>query len=296
MTRLSDRAFGIALVTFAAVLWSTAGLFIRMLDLDVWTILAWRSIFGGAALAMIALAKISSRRLSPALGTPKRFGGMWMAAVFLSALSMLSYIAALKLTTVANVLAIYATVPFLAAGIALLWLGERVGPRVLTASAAAFVGVLIVAGFALTPDDVAGNAMAFLMTACFAALVVMSRRHPGMGMAEISAYASLACVAICWPLMSPEIPDAFQLCVLAGFGVTSTAIGYLLFLVGGRYIPSGEAGLIALLDVVLGPLWVWLAFGEDPGTATLFGGALILASVAWYLWSSYRDRVAVVAA
>ncbi|WP_224004412.1 DMT family transporter [Aureimonas sp. SA4125] len=142
----------------------------------------------------------------------------------------------------------------------------------------------------------AGNALAFVMTVCFAALVVMSRRHPGMGMAEISAYASLACVIVCWPLMSPVIPSAYELCVLAGFGITSTAIGYLLFLVGGRYIPSGEAGLIALLDVVLGPLWVWLAFGEDPGLATLVGGAMILGAVGWYLWSSYRDRSAAVPA
>ncbi|GGD30557.1 DMT family transporter [Aureimonas glaciei] len=296
MKTLSDRGYGIALVTLAAVLWSTAGLFIRLLDLDVWTILGWRSVFGGVALALIAMAGVSARQRTPSTGTPKRFGRMWFAAVFLSALSMVAYIAALKLTTVANVLAIYATVPFVAAGLALVWLGERVGRRVLTASAVAFVGVLVVAGFALTPDDVAGNALAFLMTVCFAALVVMSRRHPGMGMAEISAYASLACVAICWPLMSTEIPSGVELVILAGFGVTSTALAYLLFLVGGRYIPSGEAGLIALLDVVLGPLWVWLAFGEDPGTATLFGGGLILASVGWYLWSSFRDRAVVVPA
>jgi drug/metabolite transporter (DMT)-like permease len=293
---LSDRGYGIALVTLAAVLWSTAGLFIRMLDLDIWTILGWRSAFGGAALALIALAGVSARRRVASTGTPPRFGRMWFVAVFLSALSMLAYIAALKLTTVANVLAIYATVPFVAAGLALVWLGERVGRRVLTASAVAFVGVLVVAGFALTPDDVAGNALAFLMTVCFAALVVMSRRHPGMGMAEISAYASLACVAICWPLMSPTIPGAFELLILAGFGITSTALAYLLFLVGGRYIPSGEAGLIALLDVVLGPLWVWLAFGEDPGSATMLGGGLILAAVSWYMWSSFRDRAVAVPA
>jgi drug/metabolite transporter (DMT)-like permease len=52
---------------------------------------------------------------------------------------------------------------------------------------------------------------------------------------------------------------------------------------GGRRIPAGEAGLIGLLDIVLGPLWVWLAFGENPGTAALLGGGLILAAVVWYM-------------
>jgi drug/metabolite transporter (DMT)-like permease len=43
-----------------------------------------------------------------------------------------------------------------------------------------------------------------------------------------------------------------------------------------------------LLDIVLGPLWVWLAFGENPGTAALLGGGLILAAVVWYMWSGLR--------
>ncbi len=102
-------------------------------------------------------------------------------------------------------------------------------------------------------------------------------------MALINAAAAAVCVAICWPLAAPGIPTLPQLVILALFGITTTALAYLLFLTGGRHIPSGEAGLIGLLDVVLGPVWVWLAFAEWPGRAALLGGSLVLASVVWYL-------------
>ena len=62
----------------------------------------------------------------------------------------------------------------------------------------------------------------------------------------------------------------------------------VLFLAGGRLVRSAEAGLVALLDVVLGPLWVWLAFGETPSAAALAGGALTFGAVAWYLARQLR--------
>ena len=78
--------------------------------------------------------------------------------------------------------------------------------------------------------------------------------------------------------------------VLALFGATNTALAYLLFLIGGRYVPSGEAGLIGLLDVVLGPFRVWLVFGERPREAALIGGGIVPASVLWYLVAGMISR------
>lgn len=287
---MSNRTFGILLVTSAAFFWSIAGLFMRLLHLDVWTILVWRSIFGSAALWLVVLWQKGRREV---VATPDEaaipFSWPGLAAVVLSAISMVSYIVALKLTTVANVLAIYATIPFVCVGLAWLWLGERIDRRVLAASSIAFLGVLVVAGFATRFEDLLGNLMAFSMTVSFSIMVIMARRYPGMDMAKVNAVGCMLCGAICWPLMSGDAPDLFQIGVLCAFGVTSTALAYLLFLTGGRHIPPGEAGLIALLDVVLGPLWVWLAFSEEPGLPTMIGSALILSAVVWYLWSSLRS-------
>jgi drug/metabolite transporter (DMT)-like permease len=288
MNKPGVRAYGIMLVAVAAVLWSTAGLFVRALNMDVWTMLAWRSMFAALSLALVVLVKHGRRTWKGV----RAIGWPGVMAIPMAAVSMGSYVVALKLTTVANVMVVYATVPFVAAGIAYFWLGERIGGRFLVASAVALVGIALMAGFATRPRDLAGNAMAFLMTIAFGVQLVMARRHPALDMAPVNAAGAALCAIICWPLTAAGIPDLHQLIVLALFGVTTTSLAYALFLTGGRHVPSGEAGLIGLLEVALAPLWVWFAFDEQPGRAAMVGGALVLVPVLWYLTVGQRSETA----
>lgn len=270
---------GLALVTAATVFWSTAGLFVRALDLDVWTIAGWRSFFAGCALLLVVAVR-DGRRLP---GAVAGLGWPGLLAVAMSGISMFTYVAALKLTSVANVLTVYATVPFMAAGLAFVWSGERASRRVVWASAAALCGILVVVGGAVTPRDLAGNALSMLMTATFAIVLVMMRRYPALNVALVNSLAAFCCATACALLVGVDLPGGKQLAIVGVFGFVTTALAYLMFLTGGRYIPSGEAGLIGLLDVVLGPLWVWLAFAERPSGGALAGAAVVLAAVAWYI-------------
>jgi drug/metabolite transporter (DMT)-like permease len=278
------RAYGIALVTLASILWSTAGLFVRLLDLDVWTIQFWRALFSGLSI-LVLIAADKGWRLPQAMQAIGRPG---LAAIPISALSMIGNVAALKLTTVANVLVVYATVPFVAAAVAFLWMGEKPARRTLIASAVALVGIAVMAGAATRPGDIAGCVLSFLMTSAFAVLLVLARRYPSLAMAPVNALGAFLCAAICWPLVPSGTPSASELAILALFGTTTTGLAYLLFLTGARHIPASEAGLIALLDVILGPLWVWLAFGEEPGGPAIIGGRLVLAALLWYLSDDLR--------
>lgn len=279
------RAYGLVLVFLGTVLWSSAGLFARAIDVDAWAMQGWRAFFGGLSLT-IFIAFSAGRR------TPEVFlavGRIGAVAVPLAAVSMLCYVAALKLTTVANVLVVYATLPFVVAGVAWLWMGERLDRRVGIASLVALAGVVFMAAGSLRPQDFAGNAASLVMTVTFAILVVMIRRHPGLGMAPVNALGAFLCAAVCLPFAS-ALPSAGELFLLALFGLTTTSLAYMLFLTGSRHIPAAEAGIIALLDVVLGPTWVYLAFGEDPGTPAVIGGAVVLAALAWYLLGARRVR------
>ena len=153
MDRRGERFWGLALVTGAAVLWSTAGLFVRLLDLDNWTIQAWRSLFGALSLLAIILGQHGRR-------TPQAFrsiGWVGLAAVPISAISMFTYVAALKLTTVANVMIVYATVPFIAAAVAFVWNGERSRRRTVIASVIALVGISVMVGSSTRAGDLAGD-------------------------------------------------------------------------------------------------------------------------------------------
>ena len=72
------------------------------------------------------------------------------------------------------------------------------------------------------------------------------------------------------------------------FGFTSNVLGFFLFIAGVRRMPPAEAGLIATIEILLAPLWVWLIFSEDPGTATLIGGAIVLAAVLFQISGELR--------
>ena len=85
------------------------------------------------------------------------------------------------------------------------------------------------------------------------------------------------------------VPTPYELFILALFGMTNTALAYYLVLVGARYIPAAEAGLVSTLDVVLGPVWVWLIFAEEPSKAAIIGGAIVLAAVVYYLLADARS-------
>ncbi len=280
MGAVHGRAYGITLITIATVLWSTAGLFVRTLgDLDVWTIQAGRAFFG--ALSLVVVIAIDRRWAAPRamLG----IGRVGWIAVPLSTISMITYISAVKLTTVANVLICYATLPFFAAGMAWIAMREQAGRRTVIASGVALAGIVVMAGAAVGPEDVAGVALAIAMTASFAVLVVMARRYPRLNMGSVNLWAALACFAICWMLSPQVIPPLRETAIVAVFGIVTTGLAYMLFLTGARYIRSGEAGLIGILDVILGPLWVWWAFNENPGIPAIVGGAIVLAALVWYL-------------
>ena len=92
------------------------------------------------------------------------------------------------------------------------------------------------------------------MTVAFAVLLVMARRYPTLAMAPVNGLAAALCAALCWPLMPAGLPSPGELAILAMFGIATTGLAYLLFLTGGRYLPSSEAGLIGLLEGHAGPL------------------------------------------
>jgi len=284
MSIARSRIIGIYLVVASAVLWSTAGLFVRIADMDVWSMVAWRSAFSFITLGAVVLI----RRISTKKSAERTFGIPGVAACAVSTVAAITYIASLQWTTVANVMTVYATLPFVATGIAFLWLRDRVTYRFLLAGFFAFLGVAISVGAAMSAKDLLGILAAFVMTAGCATQIVIAKRFPSMDSTMMTVFAALACFCIALPLMQYSIPTSTQLLASAFYGIFTTGIGYVLLLLGSRRVASGEAGLLSMLDVILGPVWVWVFFGEDIVPPVLVGGAVVLISVIWYLLPSRK--------
>ncbi len=282
---MASRTYGIALVTMSAILWSTAGPFVRMANLDSWTLIGWRSLFAFVTL-LAAAAYEHRKKLAKAV---TGMGPPGAVSVAISTVSSIAYVFALNLTTVANVMIVYAVLPFIAALISYFWIGERVTLRLLSAGFVAFAGIAIMAGAAASPKDILGIIAAFIMTATFASQIVHAKVHPNLDMNVAMALAAGTCGLIALPFMAPGVPAPTALLACALYGGLTSGIGYVLALVGGRYITAGESGFIQMLDVVLGPLLVWYFFTEQPSSTVLIGGAIVFTAVVTYLWFEQRQ-------
>ncbi len=283
---MANRTYGILLVTLSAILWSTAGPFVRMANLESWTLIGWRSLF--AFLTLLAVAAYEHR--NNLAGAVAGLGPPGAIAVAISVVSSIAYVFALNLTTVANVMIVYAVLPFIAALISYFWIGERLTLRLLGAGLAAFAGIAIMAGAAASPKDILGVIAAFIMTATFASQIVHTKVHPNLDLNLAMALAAGTCGLIALPFMEPGVPAPTALLACALYGGLTSGIAYVLALNGGRYITAGESGFIQMLDVVLGPLLVWFFFTEQPGSTVLMGGAIVLISVGWYLWAEHGHQ------
>ncbi len=281
----SARRRGVLLVLFATVLWSLAGLFARLLGhLDIWTVVGWRALFGAASIAVVGLIEYASGRLANPFG----FGPLSPLVALLAMIAISAYTAAVMTTTIADVMVIYATLPFAAAAIGFLVNRERVAPRTLMASGLALVGIVIMVASGLGSGRLLGQSLSMLMTLAFAGMIVLQRRRPGASMIAVNCLGALGS-GVFGLANSPLQPvGAYDLAILFVFGLTTIGLAFVIFMEGAKFIPSAEAGLIALLDVVLGPIWVFLAFGENPGLATILGGATVLAAAVWRLAPELR--------
>jgi drug/metabolite transporter (DMT)-like permease len=196
-----------------------------------------------------------------------------------------AFIVALNHTTVARVLLVQAVSPVFAMLLARVLLGEAIGGRTAAAMAMALAGTALMLG---APGDgsLLGDGLALIMSFAFAVLLVITRHRRDISMAPATCAAQLLLVLVFLPfahLGAIGVGDDLPALVFLGGQV---GFGLVLLTIGARMIPAAQVGLLSLLEVVLGPVWVWLAHNERPNLATLVGGAIVVGAIVVQTWSS----------
>nr|WP_283949637.1 DMT family transporter [Limobrevibacterium gyesilva] len=270
------------LVTGATMVWSSAGLLQRWADTDPWTTLFWRSVF--AAVFLLGYLAARDGRAMPQ--SFRRLGWVGVAMALCFAASMICFINALSMTTVAAVIVFQAAAPLFAAALAWLALKERVSPAKLVAILVTVVGVLVMVSGTREAGRQWGDVLSALMSLTFAGTVVLARVRPDVPTTESSCLAVLIVAVASLPFAQMVVP-AHDMALLAVFGFGQMGLALIMFTTGVRLIPSADAGLISVLESVLAPVWVWLVFDENPDRNTLIGGAIVVAAV---LIAASRDR------
>jgi drug/metabolite transporter (DMT)-like permease len=270
---MSTAQRGRLFVALAAVAWSSAGLFQRELSVSTATQVAGRAVF--AAAGLLAYVALSER--GGVVQAFRAIGRGGIAIVILLALSSGSFLVALNHASVANVLFFQALAPILAAAMG-SFLGDHVSRRTWLAMAIAVAGVAVMVGGPGRPS-VLGQGLSRVVSVSFAATLVITRHRREVSMAPATCLSQLLVLLVAAPFVAPGAAGSLDLVLLAALGITQIGLGFVFLTIGGRLIPAGEVALITLLEIVLGPLWVWVFLSEQPPTATLIGGAIVLVAV-----------------
>jgi drug/metabolite transporter (DMT)-like permease len=266
---------GALLVACAAMCWSSGALIVRLVTTSPWTTSLWRSVF--ASLFLVLVLSLVRRR---SIFAQWRDGGRPVLGVAVCmAVASTCFIFSLAHTSVANTLILMSTGPYVTGLLGFLLLGERVPLRTWVSMGVALAGVVVMVSNSYSRGTIVGDLLAIVMAGSFAIATVLVRRHPEIQMAPAAALATTITGLVALPLADPLATTPRDLALLAFFGVGQFGAGFLLFMAGARLIPAAESSLIGMLEIVLGPLWVWLVLSERPGAASLAGGALILAAL-----------------
>jgi drug/metabolite transporter (DMT)-like permease len=268
------RRRGQIYVALAAVAWSTAGVLQRQLTVDTPTQVFGRAAFAGAAL-LVYVAIVERGHVVRAF---RSVGGAGIAVAVCVAIASGCFISALNHASVARVLFILAVAPVLAALLAWATLGEPISRRTALAMLLALCGVAVMFG---APGDasLAGDGLAFVAALAFSAMIVITRWRHEVSMAPATCLSQAILVVAFLPFASPGEISGGDAAWLAALGIGQIGLGFALLTVGARLIPAAQVGLITLLEVVLGPVWVWLALDERPDTLTLVGGTIVIAAI-----------------
>jgi drug/metabolite transporter (DMT)-like permease len=269
-----SHLLGIVLVLGSALVFSLSGVLTKSIAADAWTIACWRGLLGGA---LIAAYVAWARRQQP-LREAFRLGRNGWVLATVGSLASLAFIFAFKLTYVANVAVIYATAPFMAAGLGWWLMREGVKGSTLVAAAFALLGVLVVVAGGLGSGSVTGDAVALAMTLGNALYIVLIRLFRDSPVVLAGAVSALQLFIVGWLVVNPLAVSRPDAVLLALFGI-SFAVAVVLWTEGTRMVPAAEAGLLGSAETPFAILLAWLLLAELPPSASFIGGGVVLAAV-----------------
>jgi len=276
MINIITKIPGPILVFLGACCLSFGGLIVKSFEgATNWQILFWRSIFFSTVVVIYLLITYKKKFFNSFYksGLPGFIGGLILS------LGYSGYVFAMYNTTVANTNFIIQTQTIFLAVFGYIFLKEKISKLTLASIILAFTGIILMVGNSLSPGQMSGNMVAFIMPISFATLVLIVRKFPDTDMVPMQFIAGIGATIIGY-LFSSKISisshDIF-LGFLAGF--FQVGLGFILITIGARRTLSALVGIIMLTEAVLGPLWAWLFANENPPSLVLIGGTIIISAV-----------------
>ncbi|MEO8209630.1 MAG: DMT family transporter [bacterium] len=269
---------GLIYISFCALLWSSGGLFIKVLTLDAFQISFYRSAIAALTIFIISVTRKISLKFE--------FDIISILCSLTYALILILFVVATKLTTAANAIFLQFTAPIYLLILEPIFLKTKFEKKNLIALIFCFFGMTLFFFGKLDLSSIRGNLFAIGSGICFALFSLFLKWKKQIHKTEstiiyIVTGNILVCL-FCFPVIYDKlVVDSTQLLILLYMGIFQIGISYIIFNEGIKYISATESMIIAMLEAILNPIWVYLGVGEVPTIYSIIGSVIIILAIVW---------------
>ncbi|WP_163336300.1 DMT family transporter [Desulfopila sp. IMCC35008] len=281
--KLSTQAKGLLITTAGVLAISPDTLLVRLLAIDRWALLSCRGFMIGIGLTF--LTWLYYRRETPQqfLGIGKN--GMYIACLF--SVSTVCFVSALYFTTVANTLIIVSASSMFAAFFSRLFLKEHIFPRSYVTMIVVTLAIVYIVSDSVGEGYLVGDMFATISSMAMAGAFTITRKSRARNMVPATALSGfMVGIVTFFPADFPD-PQPRTVILLLLLGIV-LVVAFGLVTLGPRYLSSPEVSLLMPIETVLGPLFIWLVMGEEPGTNALIGGTVVIGALTVHSLLSLR--------
>ena len=200
----------------------------------------------------------------------------------------ITFIISIQNTNVANTLIMVAMAPMLSAVLATIFLKEKTNIKTWIAIFITFFSVAFIFYDSLKLGNILGDIFGFITALGLAINANLARYAKDRDLVP-SAVLGKLCVAIFafffvenFELVETDLIIVPIMCIMC------VAIPFVLVTIAPRFISAPEVNLFFLLEVIIGPIWVWLIINEKPSIETIIGGFVILVTIATHSYAALK--------
>jgi drug/metabolite transporter (DMT)-like permease len=279
----AEERKGVAAILVAAVSYAFLGVLVKLAlkaGVDVLPLAAWRFLL--AASIVWLLLVVRRRPLPPLRRWPSLAG---LGALY--SIDSLAFLVALQWIPASTAVLVFYVYPVAVVLLAAAFLGERLTPRKLAATAAAMVGCALTVGAGLSGGRPLGFALVLFSMLALSVYIVLSRPIMRSLPAHGSAAVTLGSTALILTAVALTFDDLSLgggmrgVLLVVGLSVVSTALPITLFLLGIRHVGAGRAAVLSTVEPVVAVLLAGLLLDERISALQYGGGALILSGILW---------------